>query len=217
MNQNTLKNMKIGACISYALFVLLIILLKVVDVQAVGPQGSEIGFATINSGIHNFFGTQDLWYKLTQIFGVLAILTAVFFAFIGGFELVQRGKIAKVDKDILLLGGLYVVVVILYVVFEKIVINYRPVILETELEPSFPSTHTMLVCTIMGSAIYQFYKRIKAGTTRNIIIGVCIALIALTVIGRLMCGVHWFTDILGGVFLSTGLVLTYVVLCNKIK
>ena len=62
---------------------------------------------------------------------------------------------------------------------------------------------------VMPTAVMQFNSRIKNKVLRNIVVVTIIAFIAFMVIGRLISGVHWFTDIVGGALLSAGLVLMY--------
>ena len=108
-----------------------------------------------------------------------------------------------------MLGVIYILVILLYVLFERFSINYRPVILDEGLEPSYPSTHTMLILTILGTATYisgAYIKNTKLLIAARI---ACFVIMALTIIGRMICGVHWFTDILGGILISVFLISLY--------
>lgn len=190
-------------------FILYTIAVRVVDVQAVGPENSNIGFATINRAVFIFFGDNPFWYNVTEVTGILALLVAAVFGLLGVAQLVTKKSITKVDTDIIILGGFYVLVMIFYVLFEVFIINYRPVILEEGLEASYPSSHSMLVFCIMITAIMQFRSRISEKRVLLIAEIVSIVIISVTVLGRLVSGVHWFTDILGGVLLGTALVMLY--------
>ena len=202
------KKYALTSIISFALFVLLIILLKTVDVAAVGPDGTSVGFSHLIVSFHETFPLNMTIYKLTEILGYLALLVAAAFALLGFLQLIRTKSLDGVDRQIYCLAGLYVVMGILYVLFEKLIINYRPEILpgEAAVEASFPSSHTMLACVIFGSAYTMLGFYMEKNTAR---LGLQIALdilIFFTVFGRLICGVHWFTDILGGLFISTALV-----------
>ena len=199
------------AAVSGVLFLLLILLVKTVDTAAVGPNGTVIGLSHINVAVHEFCGVNIFWYKLTQVMGIIAILVAAGFALLGVKDLITYKSIRKVDPEILKLGGLYVVVILLYAFFEKVIINYRPIIMpdSTEVEASFPSTHTMLIIVIMGSALLALKHFVKDKTSRRICKVACVLIIVVTVLGRLICGVHWFTDILGGILISTTLLAIY--------
>ena len=190
-------------------FVVFTILVRCIDVQPVGPENSLIGFATVNTAVHNFFGEHHLWYQLTQVFGILAIGVAAAFACVGLVQLIQRKSLLKVDRSVLALGFVYVAVIILYVLFEKLAINVRPVITDEGLEPSYPSTHTMLILTILGTARYAVKKLLKNPKIVLILQILCLVIMILTVIGRLICGVHWLTDIIGGLLISGALVGFY--------
>ena len=190
-------------------FVVFTILVRCIDVQPVGPENSLIGFATVNTAVHNFFGEHHLWYQLTQVFGVLAIGVAAAFACVGLVQLIQRKSLLKVDRSVLALGFVYVAVIIFYVLFEKLAINVRPVITDEGLEPSYPSTHTMLILTILGTARYAVKKLLKNPKIVLILQILCLVIMILTVIGRLICGVHWLTDIIGGLLISGALVGFY--------
>ncbi len=203
-----MKKKFITSAVSFGLFLLLILLVKTVDVAAVGPEGAKIGLSKLNVAIHDLFGVHMAWYKVTNVLGYLAILIGLCFAAIGGLQLVYRRSILKVDKEILLLGGLYVITVLFYILFEKVVVNYRPILMPDGegLEASFPSSHTMLSCVILGSGLELLKKYARKDKTIQTALTVIFAvMLALIVAGRLLSGVHWFTDILGGILLSVAL------------
>ena len=193
------------------LFLAWIAVIKSVDVRAIGPNGTSIGLATINKRVHEFFGINDLWYKVTEVLGIVAIAVVLLFALVGLVQLIKRRSLLKVDGEILALGGLFVLVMGLYVLFEKVIINYRPIIEEgsNEVEASFPSSHTMLICVVMGSTCMLLKKYIANKGLRVLLQIVCMVVMVVTVVGRLICGVHWFTDIVGGILISCMLLALY--------
>lgn len=197
--------------ISAALTALLMILIKTVDVADIGPEGTRVGLSHINSFIWKLTGVNMLWYEITTLLGIAAILTAAFFALLGLIQLVQRKDILKVDRELLFLAGIYAAVIIIYIFFEKVIFNYRPVIMPDNEHPeaSFPSSHTMIVCVVMGCAIMLTGRYIKQEKLRTVLKVVCAVVLGLTVAGRLISGVHWFTDILGGLFISGMLLSLY--------
>lgn len=164
-------------------------------------------FCELNLEMYELFGNNPFWYDLTEILGLVCFLFPLAFAGMGLFQLCKRKSLKKVDKDLYFLAGLYVVTGIFYVLFEKIVINYRPIITEDGIEASFPSSHTVLVCVFAGSAAFFLARRIRNRWLRVGVVVLCAALTALVSFGRLLAGVHWFTDVLGGVLLAGGLVL----------
>ena len=180
-----------------------------VDVRAIGPQGSSVGFAGINGFVHNLTGVHFSLYHITDWLGLVPIFVCIGFGILGLVQWVKRKSILKVDHSILILGGFYIVTLAVYLFFESYVINYRPVLIDGIMEASYPSSTTMLVMCVMPTAIMQLGAYIKNKLFRNIVAAVIIAFIAFMVIGRLVSGVHWFTDIVGGALLSAGLVLLY--------
>ena len=197
--------------ISGALFALLIVLLRCVDVEPVGAAGTSVGLSHMNRFVFELTGVNMVWYNITDWLGLAAIFAAFLFAATGLVQVIKRRSILKVDKEILALGGLYILVIGIYVLFENVIVNYRPIIMPgcSNQEASFPSSHTMLVCVIMGSTIIIIGKYIKKKSLCMVIRGICAAVIAVTVVGRLISGVHWFTDILGGLLISTFLLALY--------
>jgi len=190
-------------------FVLWTIAVCLVDVQAIGPQGSSVGFASINQFVHKLTGVHFDLYNITDWLGLVPIFVCIGFGALGLMQWIKRKSIYKVDFDILILGGFYIVTMAAYLLFESIVINYRPVLLGEGLEVSYPSSTTMLVMCVMPTAIMQFWHRSKNRMLRNIVSIIMAVFSTFMVIGRLLSGVHWFTDIVGGALLSTGLVMMY--------
>ena len=202
------KNFIASMCLLTA-FVLWTVAICFVDVRAIGPQGSSVGFAGINGFIHNLTGVHLGLYNITDWLGLVPIFVCIGFGILGLVQWIKRESICKVDYDILVLGGFYIVTIAAYLLFESVVINYRPVLINGYLEVSYPSSTTMLVMCVMPTAVMQFSSRIKNKVLRNIIAVAIIAFIAFMVIARLISGVHWFTDIVGGALLSAGLVMMY--------
>ena len=195
-----------------AAFVVFTVLVVLVDVKPIGRQGTDVGFATINESFNKFTGEHEKCYDLTEKAGYLAAIPVFAFGLIGLLQLIRRKSLLKVDSDILLLGGFYVVLGICYVLFEKLVINYRPKFgppEEWELEPSYPSSHTLLFVAVMATAIMQIAARVKSQTMRIVLSAACIASALFVIIGRAVCGVHWFTDIFGGILLAGALSWLY--------
>ena len=207
------------ASFSGLLFAVLIILVRLVDVQAIGPEGTRIGLSHVNRLVFEQLGVHMLWYEITDWLGIAAIGTALLFAVAGFAQWIMRKSIWKVDREILALGGLYLILIGLYVLFELAVVNYRPIIMPGSNHPeaSFPSSHTMLVCVIMGSAMLLLCKYVKRNALCSALRVLCAAIIGITVIGRLISGVHWFTDVLGGILISVILLNLYAESLERIE
>ncbi len=214
-----MKKKWIMAVLNLILFGALICLLLYVDVESIGPEGTRIGLSTVNGFVHKLTGVNMLWYDLTRYLGYAALGVAALFALTGLIQLIARRSLLKVDGEIYALAVLYAVTAGLYVLFEKVIINYRPVILPDEVHPeaSFPSSHTMLVCVVMGSAAILIARYIRNKALRIIPMALCVTVLIFTVIGRLLSGVHWFTDILGGALISAALVWAFSAIASAFR
>ena len=190
-------------------FVLWTVLVSYVDVRAIGQNASSVGFATLNGYVHNLTGVNMFLYTITDWLGLVPIGVAFGFAVLGLVQWVGRKSLFKVDRSILALGGFYIIVLAMYIFFEIVVINYRPVLIDGYLEASYPSSTTMLVMCVMPTAMMQLHARIKSDVFRRCVLISIAAFTAFMVIGRLAAGVHWLTDIIGGALVSAGLVITY--------
>ena len=197
-----------------AAFVLWTVLVCFIDVRAIGPRESSVGFATLNGYVHNLTGVNMSLYVVTDWLGLVPIGVAFGFAVLGLVQWIKRKSLLKVDQSILTLGGFYIVVMAVYILFEIVVINYRPTLINGYLEASYPSSTTMLVMCVMPTAMMQLRTRIKNDLFRRCVMLVIAVFIAFMVIGRLVSGVHWITDIIGGALLSTAIVLMYYSIGN---
>ncbi|MDD4850755.1 MAG: phosphatase PAP2 family protein [Gemmiger sp.] len=195
-----------GLLIGFVLFTLMV---QCIDVKPIGPQGSPVGFATLNGWVHNLFGVHWALYTITDWASILTLPIMLGFAAIGLRQWMQRKSLSKVDSSIIVLGGFYILVFACYLFFECNIINYRPVLIGGLLEASYPSSTTMLVLCVMPTAMLQFGRFLKNRKVKNIVNGLCGVFTVLMVMGRLLSGVHWFTDILGGALFSAGAIMLY--------
>ena len=213
MKKENQRNFCIAICMLLA-FLLWTIAIQFVDVQAIGPQESTVGLATINQFVHNLTGVHMPLYTITDWLGLVPLMFVMGFGTLGLVQWIKRKNLLKVDYSILVLGEFYIVLMAAYILFEVFVINYRPVLINGSLEASYPSSTTMLVMCVMPTVKMQLNTRIKSDVLKRCVSSAITIFVVFMVIGRLVSGVHWFSDIVGGALLSAGLVLMYRAIIN---
>ena len=213
MKKQNRKYFITASCI-LAAFVLWTLAVRFVNVQAIGSNGSEVGFARINAAFHGLTGVHMDLYTVTDWLGLVPFAFVLGFGIMGLVQWIKRKKLWKVDFSILVLGGFYMITMVAYMLFEYVVVNYRPVLIGGLLEASYPSSTTMLVLCVMPTAMLQFHDRIKNNALRLCVNTTIAAFTVFMIAGRLISGVHWLSDIIGGVLLSAGLVSMYYAVCK---
>lgn len=193
----------------FLLFVIFTILVKTIDVKPIGPNSTSVGFSTLNGFMLNKIGVNMIFYQITQVLGLIPILIAALYGIKGIIQLVKRKSLFKVDSEIIILGIFYAITIIIYLFFEKFIVNYRPVLMDGKLEASYPSSHTMISIFISLSAIIVNRYLIKNSNINKKINIFILIVMFLIVIGRTISGVHWFSDILGGLLISAFLVKSF--------
>ena len=191
------------------LFIVWTFAVVLVDVKPVGVNGTSVGFATLNTWFHSLTGANMTLYNITDWLGLVPVFICMGFGVFGLVQLIKRKSLFKVDKDIIFLGVYYVIVIFGYLIFEMIPINYRPILINGFMEASYPSSTTLLVLGVMPTLFFQINRRIKSKKIKIFIDILIFGFSLFMVIGRLISGVHWVTDIVGGALLSAGLVMMY--------
>ena len=216
------KNGKRKICYGTALvlgFMIWTAMVMWVDVQPLGQNGTDIGFASLNLWFHRLTGVHMTIYHITDWLGLVPVAICMTFGGVGLIQMIKRKSLMKVDKDLVILGIYYVIVILGYLIFEMIPINYRPILIEGRMEVSYPSSTTLLVLCVMPTLIEQVNRRIKNKQVQMAAYGFAVAFSVFMVLGRLISGVHWLTDIVGGILLSAGLFSLYhgaVMLCSNV-
>ena len=210
-----MKNRKLAislissACLS-VMFVVFTLLVKFVDVAYVGMTGKEVGLSSFNRLVYESVDVSETFDKLGDVCMVLSILVVLFVVALGIYELVKNKSIKKVDKKIWSMGIIYALVVLIYVVFELICLNYRPVLIDGKLEASYPSSHVMLSLTILSCFLIFMLSKLKT-KKQKAILGTLIGLFMFVIVlFRVLSGMHWMTDIIASVILALMLAGWYV-------
>lgn len=213
MQKNKLNlYISIGSLLAFLVWTLLV---RTVDLKLIGPNGSVVGFATVNGFFHKITGVNMTLYTVTDWLGLVPVFIGFGFAIFGLCQWIRRRGILKVDYSILVLGVFYIVVALFYILFEYVVVNYRPTLINGYLEVSYPSSTILLVLTVMPTGLMQFRARIKSKIFSSAITVLIVVFTSFMVVGRLISGVHWLSDIIGGGLLSIGLVMGYKYAVNN--
>lgn len=203
------KKSLFSGLIFISLFTIWTFLIQLVDVQPIGLNNSNVGFATFNTWFHSLTDVNFTLYNITDWSGLVPIFICMIFAMLGLVQLIKRRSLIKVDLDIIILGVYYIIVIFGYLIFEMLPINYRPILINGFIEASYPSSTTLLVLSVMPTLVFQANRRVKNPTIIKVITILSAIFSLFMVIGRLISGVHWFTDIIGSIFLSFGLFYLY--------
>ena len=200
-------------------FVIWTMLIQIIDVQPIGVNGTNIGFSTLNMWFNSIICVNMTLYTITDWLGLVPIFICMILGLVGLIQLIKRKNLLKVDFDIIILGVYYVIVILCYLIFEMYPINYRPILINGFMEASYPSSTTLLVLSVMPTLVFQCNQRVKNITLKRFITIFTVAFSVFMVVGRLISGVHWLTDIIGSCLLCAGLFYTYkgIVLWNLMK
>lgn len=125
-----------------------------------------------------------------RLLGILLIALSVWFW-------IQREKCLAaymIGLGVFAAGSIY---------FIKIMVNVaRPdSLFYDDLLPAFPSGHTALSISVLGFLSYLISTQSKPQNNK-VSQGILILMIALIICSRLYLGVHWFTDVVGGILLG---------------
>ena len=211
------KKTKISLSVSLAFllcFAIWTIAVRSIDVDDIGPYGSFVGFSRMNGFFHSLTGEHYYLYVITDWLGLIPIAVALGFAILGLAQWIRRKSLFKVDRSLFVLGGFYILVIAVYAFFELLSVNYRPILIENRLETSYPSSTTMLVLTVMPTAVIDLCSRLKSLILRRFVKILFPIFTLFMLFGRIISGVHWITDIIGGILVSVGLVMLYYTAAN---
>ena len=209
-----LKKLKISG-ILFGCFAFFTLLIRFIDRKPIGPKESKVGFALLNGAVSKAVGSSKMWYALSSFFGIIVILVVIGFVCLGAYELIKTRSLTGVDPDIYALAVVYFIMAVFYIVFDKvIVINYRPVLEGEKLAASYPSSHTLMAVTVMGTAIIALYRRFARQNVRVVVFAAGMLIMLFAVLTRFLSGAHWFTDILASFMLGASLVALYAALAE---
>ena len=184
------------------LFLLLMVLLNF-NKANLGETNTPVGLSSINKlFVTNYV---DIYNSMSQVGLYLSFIIIIGFAITGFYQLIKRKSLFKVDLDIILFGVGVIVLIITWLLFDKIIAyNYRPIYVNKNLEGSFPSTHVLFTTFVLVSAFGISLNREKNNFYNLAILVIAILVITLTSLCRVLSGMHWATDVLGGLLLGLG-------------
>lgn len=194
--------------VSLVAFVVWTLVVAFVDVD-------QVGLSHLNQWFWQRCGKHEVWEQITKWLGYLCILAVVGLVAWQIVQWVRRKSLWRVDKNLLFFDVIGIIFFALYIFFEIVIVNYRPLLDNGVAKASYPSTHTLLFATVLPLLIWQVWHYLKNRPWRIVLTVLLTIVLAVGIVGRLFSGVHWFTDIVAGVIASCFLDGLYVALVTK--
>ena len=155
------------------------------------------------------------WGSITNIILAASFADLAVFAILGLYQLIKQKSLKKVDRELLWAILPLVLMAITYIVFDKFfILNVRP---DGSGEPSFPSTHAMVVATIFFITAIILPKYIKSKTACVILDLMMVALLVFVCVGRVLANMHWISDVIGGLVFATIFATIYYLIIRRYK
>ena len=153
------------------------------------------------------------WAKVTDITLIAALAVLGVFALLGLYQWITRKSFQKVDQNLRAFIPPIILMVVVYIIFGKfIILSVRP---DGSGEPSFPSTHTMVVATIFSIVALNLKHYVRQKPLRIVLYIVMLILTILTAIGRVASNKHWPTDVACGLVFALVFTGIYYVLSKR--
>ncbi len=141
-------------------------------------------------------------FILCGAFAVLGI-----FAILGLAQLIKNKSFKKADRPLLAMFLPLILMAATYFIFDRfIIINTRP---NGSGEPSFPSSHVMIVATIFLTAAIALPYYVKNRCLCILADLLMLALICLVSVGRVFSNMHWPTDVYAALGFSLIFAIAY--------
>lgn len=191
-------------------FVMFTLIVALVDVD-------QVGLSHLNQFFWRAWGRSSFWEQVTDWIGYLMILAIIGLVVWQIAQWIVRKSLHHVDKNLLLLDLIFGCLIVVYLFFEIVVVNYRPELENGVAKASYPSSHSMLFATVIPLLIWQVWHYVHNKPWRIVFTVLLIAMMSFGLVGRLLSGVHWFTDILGGILISVSLVCLYLFMVKYLK
>lgn len=155
------------------------------------------------------------WYKISDIILLASIAAIVVFAILGLCQWVNRKSLKKVDKPLIAMFLPLIAISITYFVFDKFLIwNTRP---NGSGEPSFPSTHVMVVATIFLCIAIILPRYIRSKFAYILLDAMMLILLTLVCVGRVVSNMHWISDVIGGLIFAGIFATIYYLIIRSFK
>lgn len=167
---------------------------------------------SIDTSVYNFISENIMNDTLTSIFKVVTHLGGVAFIILLGVLCFMFCKKNRWFITFDLVGC-----TIINQAIKHIVRRPRPNVLRLVEESgySFPSGHSMISIAFYGLVIYFVYKNVNNKYLKWTLITLLSLLILTIGFSRIYVGVHYFTDVAGGLLLGLAFLIVYINIYNK--
>lgn len=199
------KSLDIIISILWLILLIFTILVSFVDVKIFNVTNTKIGLYSLNKiFLVNSINSNYINIISNGIF-LICLLVIILMLLLITFEYFKTKKINKNNLNFFIH---FLIMVLIWIIFDKIlIINYRPILINGNIEGSYPSTHVMVSTFVLLFLSDQLKKIFKNDKIFYII---SIGLIIIQSISRILLTMHWFTDIIGGLLIGCLLFFTFL-------